>query len=269
MCQDRYSLYAPCAHTGYQGSTKCKRAESLGGALKYKLLHKKCKPANVIVLIIDWCPLCKVVFDKVIHTIGVHPAAYNNFWEPTLMERYWAIKSQRCHGSAASPEWIGPLAFKSSDPIDYREASPGSQRGEKWELRALMAEVHRLKPVCMWIQDRYYAPAIDQNEQLHLCKVSLVETQRRAKGDIVFYHFVCLVLLILTLRELDATVEKKAKEFLEKTWAPPDAGDCKKRELIEIQDEYELLLKNYKGAEPLPYSMWPWILYQRCIATTH
>ncbi|KAF4345981.1 hypothetical protein FBEOM_124 [Fusarium beomiforme] len=185
MCQDRFSLYAPCAHIGYEGGTKCKQAKCSGGSLKKKLFHKNCKPEKVIALVIDWCPMCKGTFEKVIRTIGVHPAAYNNFWEPRLMERYWAIKSQRCQVPAANPEWIGPLAFKSDDSIGYKEVSPGSSKDERWELHALTAEVHRLKPVWVWIEDRHYAPASGRSEQLHLCRVSLVETQRRANGHIV------------------------------------------------------------------------------------
>ncbi|KAF5561529.1 palmitoyl hydrolase [Fusarium napiforme] len=183
MCQDRHLLFAPCGHSRHEERWTCKRAKSFIGFARF-LLGKKCEPVSVIAIVIDWCPNCKVAFERVVKTIGAHPVTFNCLWDPRLMERYWSIKSESQRVRPADPEVIGPIAFKCYDQIKYNKiragAKPVKRRLDSWELRCLQAEVRRLKPVCVWIEDYGHEPAETLEDQLNLCRVSLGETQERA-----------------------------------------------------------------------------------------
>ncbi|KAF4454809.1 palmitoyl- hydrolase [Fusarium austroafricanum] len=179
MCQDILAVYAPCAHSVDEGKQKCKKAKSLRGLLM------KCKPANAIKLVIDWCPECKAGFEKVFNQIKVPPVTYGNFWDPRLMERYWAIKSQHRLFYAVDAEKIGPLAFVNRDRIQYLPISQEhpdvtAEQDTTWELYALQVQVRRLQPVSAWIEGYSYVPAERIGYQLHLCKLAIVETEKRA-----------------------------------------------------------------------------------------
>ncbi|EGU78503.1 hypothetical protein FOXB_11024 [Fusarium oxysporum f. sp. conglutinans Fo5176] len=184
MCQDRYLLSAPCGHSKHEETWICKRAKSFSGILKKLILRKKCEPVSVIAIVIDWCPACKVAFERIVDTIGAHPVTYNNFWDPRLMDRYWSIKSGNQRVREVDPKEIGPVAFKSYDKIPYHKVRTGpntaKRKEDSWELRALQAEVRRLKPVCVWIEDYEHEPVETLEDQLNLCKVSLVETKEKA-----------------------------------------------------------------------------------------
>ncbi|KAF4946839.1 hypothetical protein FGADI_10868 [Fusarium gaditjirri] len=184
MCQDRYLLFAPCSHSLHEETWICRRAKSFNGILKKLVIRKKCKPVSVVAIVIDWCPVCKVAFARVVDTIGVHPVAFNNFWDPRLTGRYWSIKSETQKIRAADPAVIGPVAFESYDEIQYHNIMSGTNRVERkedsWELRALQAEMRRLKPVCVWIEDYEHEPVETLEDQMALCKVSLVETKKKA-----------------------------------------------------------------------------------------
>ncbi|KAL5620397.1 hypothetical protein FOBRF1_003643 [Fusarium oxysporum] len=184
MCQARYLLSAPCGHSNHEETWICKRAKSFSGILKKLILRKKCEPVSIIAIVIDWCPACKVAFERIVDTIGAHPVTYNNFWDPRLMDRYWSIKSGNQRVREVDPKEIGPVAFKSYDKIPYHKVRTGpntaKRKEDSWELRALQAEVRRLKPVCVWIEDYEHEPVETLEDQLNLCKVSLVETKKKA-----------------------------------------------------------------------------------------
>ncbi|RGP68345.1 palmitoyl- hydrolase [Fusarium sporotrichioides] len=117
MCQEIFSVYAPCAHLVYEGKVKCNSAESLVGVLK-ELLEKGCEPRTCMQIVVDWCPECKASFAKIIDTLrGVVPAGYRRLWDSRLMARYWAIKSQLRCSWAVDAETVGYQAFSSRDEI--------------------------------------------------------------------------------------------------------------------------------------------------------
>ncbi|KAF5683030.1 palmitoyl hydrolase [Fusarium circinatum] len=184
MCQDRHLLFAPCGHTLHEEKWFCKRAKSFIGLARKLLLRKKCEPVNVIAIVIDWCRYCKVIFERIVQTIGVHPVTFNCFWDPRLMDRYWSIKSQNERVRPVDPEVIGPVAFQCYDEIEYNKIRAGpdtvKRKVDSWELRCLQAEVRKLKPVCVWIKDYEHEPAETVEDQMDLCNVSLVETQTKA-----------------------------------------------------------------------------------------
>ncbi|KAI1025803.1 hypothetical protein LB503_006787 [Fusarium chuoi] len=165
MCQDRHLLFAPCGHSLYEERWICKRAKSFIGVFNRLVLQKKCEPVSVIAIVIDWCPVCKVVFEKLVTTIGVHPS-----------------ENERVR--PVDPEVIGPVAFQCYDQIKYNKIRAGSntvkRKVDSWELRCLQAEVRRLKPACVWIEDYEHEPAETLEDQLNLCNVSLVETKHKA-----------------------------------------------------------------------------------------
>ncbi|XEV03990.1 hypothetical protein FSHL1_009277 [Fusarium sambucinum] len=164
MCQEIFSVYAPCAHWVYEGKVKCNGAESL--------------------IIIDWCPKCKAGFAKIVRTPGtVVPASYHSLWDSRLMTRYWAIKSQMQSPWAVAAETVGYQVFAGLEELEYVPAdrfdADGKREDGTWELQALKNEVHRLRPDSVWIKDDSYSRQL--SHQLDFCQRALDLTKEKAR----------------------------------------------------------------------------------------
>lgn len=185
MCQNTFAVYAPCAHSVHLGKEKCKDAKSVTSSMMKALTGEgcKCQPDNVMRLVVDWCPDCKTGFHEVIRGLHVVPATYRSLWDPRLMERYWAIKSQNRWFSAIDAKTIGYDAFASRDRIEYLPISHGGPPASEnitWELYALEAVVLRMNPVCVSIEGSSCKPAGESSVQFHLCALALRATTKKA-----------------------------------------------------------------------------------------
>jgi hypothetical protein len=143
----------------------------------------KYQPDNIMRLVVDWCPDCKTGFQEVIRCLYIVPATYRSLWDPRLMERYWAIKSQNRCFSAIDAKTIGRKAFASRDRIDYLPIShggPPASENTTWELYALEAVVLRLNPVSVSIEGSSCKPAGESSVQFHLCTLALRATTKKA-----------------------------------------------------------------------------------------
>ncbi|KAM0356166.1 hypothetical protein ACHAPU_000561 [Fusarium lateritium] len=185
MCQNIFLVYAPCAHTIRQGKEECKTSQSATGTMKKALTVGECKPDNIIKLVIDWCLDCRSGFQEVIRVLHDDvPATYRGLWDPRLMERYWAIKSQRRVVGPIEATVIGYDAFPARDRIEYRPLHDGEPASEDntWELHALETVVLLFKPVSVFIEGHSYVAAGEVSVQLHLCKIAIRETAYKASN---------------------------------------------------------------------------------------
>ncbi|SPJ80118.1 uncharacterized protein FTOL_08510 [Fusarium torulosum] len=169
MCQNVFAVYAPCAHSVHLGKEKCKDAKSVTSSMMKALTGGYCKTG----------------FEEVIRRLHVVPATYRSLWDPRLMERYWAIKSQNRWFSAIDAETIGYDAFASRDRIEYLPIShggPPASENTTWELYALEAVVLRLNPVSvsLLIDGTSCKPAGESSVQFHLCMLALKATTKKA-----------------------------------------------------------------------------------------
>ncbi|KAF5670622.1 palmitoyl hydrolase [Fusarium heterosporum] len=180
--ENTFAVYTPCAHTVRQGKEECKDSQSITGAMKKALKVGECQPDNFIKLVIDWCPDCKTGFQEVIRVLDVVPATYRGLWDPRLLERYWAIKSQRRCLGPIDAEVIGYDAFPTRDCIEYRPLNIDVPTSEEntWELHALETAVLLLEPVSVLIEGQSYVAAGELSVQIHLCKIAVRATAKKA-----------------------------------------------------------------------------------------